>query len=156
MPHAFISYVRDDEVEVKKLADELEKLGVEVWLDRNKIYPGMPWKRAIRKAIEDGNYFIACFSKAFTARSTSTMNEELNLAIDQIRKRHDDASFFIPLLIDASEMPDWDIRSGKTLRDYHYVELYKDWSKGINDIAFAIREDDKKKRRTTSSSAPSS
>jgi len=145
MSHAFISYVREDQARVSDLANELTNRGVEVWLDRNEIYPGTPWQYAIRKAIENGNYFIACFSKAYATRKKTSMNEELNIAIDEIRKRHYDAVFFIPVLIDKCDMPGWAVGAGRTLRDFQWVNLYEDWNKGIERIASVVLEEDKKK-----------
>jgi hypothetical protein len=145
MPQAFISYVSENRAEVEKLADALRKLGCEVWLDKNEISPGANWKIALQKAIEEGNYFIACFSDAYFARTKSFMNDELNIAIDEIRQRPDDAVFFIPIKLDRCDVPYFLIRSGKTLKDYQFVELYKDWDKGVRNIARVVNEEDKKK-----------
>ena len=75
--HVFVSYIRENSEEVDKFCDELTKHGVHVWLDRNKIQPGVRWKDAIRNAIRRGDFFIACFSKEYTSRDKSYMNEEL-------------------------------------------------------------------------------
>lgn len=61
MSHVFLSYVRENEKQADRLAADLLEYGVEVWLDREKIYAGQRWKSAIRKAISDGDFFIACF-----------------------------------------------------------------------------------------------
>jgi hypothetical protein len=45
-----------------KLAKELTSRGVSVWLDRTDIDPGAGWRDAIKKSIESGNFFLACFS----------------------------------------------------------------------------------------------
>jgi len=74
MAHVFFSYVRDDQKLVDRLANELRQAGVDVWLDREQIRPGQRWQHAIRKAIENGAYFIACFSSNYEARSRSYMN----------------------------------------------------------------------------------
>ena len=59
--HVFISYVRENQKQVDRLCHDLESHGVNVWLDRNDIKPGARWKNAIRKAIRQDDFFIACF-----------------------------------------------------------------------------------------------
>src|SRR4051794_33787686 len=87
MPHVFISYVRENGDLVDRLANELRSRGVTVWLDKNDIEPGARWRDAIKKAIRDGKFFLACFSREFNNRDRSYMNEELTLAIDELRAR---------------------------------------------------------------------
>jgi hypothetical protein len=77
MPHAFISYVRQDSKLIDRLASDLESHSVEVWLDRNEIQPGTRWKDAIRSAIKAGSMFLACFSREYSMRDRNFMNEEL-------------------------------------------------------------------------------
>lgn len=86
MSHVFISYVRDDSALVDELAKTLKANGVEVWLDKEKIKPGYRWKAAIRQAIEEGEFFIACFSKEYESRNKSYASTELNLAIEELRQ----------------------------------------------------------------------
>jgi hypothetical protein len=62
MAHVFISYVHENRDVVDKLAKELTNRGVVVWLDRSNIDPGARWRHAIKKAIQSGNFFMACFS----------------------------------------------------------------------------------------------
>ena len=85
MAHVFLSYVREDQELVDALAFQLRKAGVDVWLDRDRIYPGIRWQHAIKAAIESGSYFIACFSSSYKGRTRSFMNEELILAVRELR-----------------------------------------------------------------------
>jgi hypothetical protein len=71
---------------------------VTVWLDRNDIEPGARWRDAIRKAIRGGKFFMACFSKEYSERARTHMNEELTLAIDELRTMPTDRTWFIPVL----------------------------------------------------------
>lgn len=139
MSHVFISYVRENSEVVEKLANTLEAQGVNVWLDRNEIKPGEWWENAIRKAISEGMFFIACFSKEYEARSRTYMGEELTLAIDELRQRIDKV-WFIPVLLDIEcEVPDIGIGRGKTLRSITWIEVYRDkWDEGIKRIVTVI------------------
>jgi hypothetical protein len=79
--HVFISYVRQNSEVVDRLKTDLESQGARVWLDRNDIEPGARWQIAIKKAIRDGQFFLACFSKEYNERDSTYMNEELTLAL---------------------------------------------------------------------------
>src|SRR5262249_39963061 len=128
MPHVFISYVNENNEVVRKLADALRLFGIDVWLDRDRIKPGWRWERAIRQAIRDGLFFIACFSRAYNERSRSYMNKELNLAIQELQLHPVDSAWFIPVLIDDCEVPDLDISASETLHSIQWVKLYEEWN----------------------------
>ncbi len=87
-PRVFVSYVREDQDVVDRLANELSAYGIKVWLDKTELKPGYRWKDAIREAISEGDFFIACFSDAYQRRLKSYMNEELTLAIDVEEATH--------------------------------------------------------------------
>jgi hypothetical protein len=87
MSHVFVSYVREDSSDVERLVFHLRSAGVEVWIDREDIPPGARWKDTIRNAIRTGMFFIPCFSKAYLGRTKTYMNEELGLAIEELRLR---------------------------------------------------------------------
>ena len=137
--HVFISYIRENRDDVNKLDKELTARSINVWLDRRDLGPGDRWKREIKKAIHDGAFFIACFSKEYHKRAKTYMNEELALAIEQIRQLHIDRKWFIPIRLDDCEIPDIDIGPGETLQDFNYVNLYEDWETGIQDILNVIQ-----------------
>ena len=137
--HVFISYVHENEKEVQRLYDKLIQYGVKIWLDRHDIEPGVRWKNAIRRAIQGGAFFIACFSKEYSEREQTFMNEELTIAIEELRRRPTDRAWFIPVKLNECEIPDRDIGGGETLRDLQYVELYKDWDGKIKRILEVVQ-----------------
>ncbi len=137
--HVFISYVRENSKEVDRLCDVLTKHGVHVWLDRNKILPGARWREAIRSAIRRGDFFIACFSKEYASRVKSYMNEELTLAIEELRQFPTDRVWFIPVLLSECDVPARSIGAGETLLDINWVPLYENWDAGIRRILEVIR-----------------
>jgi len=139
MPNVFISYLHDNKDTVLRLRDELKANGVEVWIDCDSIEPGAFWKDAIRNAVREGDFFIACFSEEYNVRSSTDMNEELYLAIDELRLRTTDQKWFIPVLLSPCEVPDIEIGARRTLRDIQWVELYKDWKGGIQKILKVIK-----------------
>ena len=138
MRHVFISYVRENEKAVSRLYHDLTSHGIDVWLDRNKIDPGVRWKKAIRQAIQSGAFFIACFSSEYNERDKTYMNEELIVATDVLRQQSFDKVWFIPIKLNECEIPEEDLGGGKTFKDFQWVELYKDWDTGIHSLLKSI------------------
>ena len=62
------------------------------------------------------------------------MREELSLAVEKLRERPFDKVWFIPVKLNACEIPDIDLGGGTTLRDLQYVNLYENWETGIQQI----------------------
>jgi TIR domain len=125
--HVFISYVREDSRSVDHLQQVLEAAGVSVWRDVADIWPGQDWRARIRAAInDDALAFVACFSRASVERKTSYQNEELVLAIDQLRRRQPDDPWLIPVRFDACDIPYRDIGAGRTLGSIQRADLFGD------------------------------
>lgn len=132
--HVFLSYVRENTEEVERLRDYLDCADIKVWLDRDSIIPGRNWKEAVREAIEKGSFFIACFSKESVNKVRAHMNEEFTLAIEEIRQRQSNKSWFIPVKLSPCDIPDRDIGAGKRLSHLQFVELYPDFEGGVLKI----------------------
>ena len=127
--HVFISYVREDSQRVDRLQRTLQAAGIPVWRDTANLWPGEDWRAKIRRAITDNALvFIACFSHASLARGKSYQNEELTLAIEQLRLRQPDDPWLIPVRFDECEIPDWDIGGSRTLRSIQHADLFGDRS----------------------------
>lgn len=133
MTRAFISYVREDSAVVLHLCRILEANGIEVWLDREQLEPGARWKAAIENAIQGGIYFLSIFSKARQNKPTSYANEELVVAIDQIRKKAFGSTWFIPVKIDDCEIEPRPIGGGETILDFQVCDL-RNWSKELTRL----------------------
>lgn len=140
MSHVFVSYVREDQKSVDRLRRELKEAGVAVWLDRENIPPGLRWKAAIRQAIDQGAFFLAVFSSHSGRRGKTYMNEELVLAVEQLRQRPTDRAWFVPVVLQGGQVPDRDIGGGETLRDLQWVSLYPDWNRGKSKLLAAITD----------------
>lgn len=125
----FISYVREDSDRVDRLQRILEAAGIQVWRNTTDLWPGEDWRLKIRSAITDNALvFIACFSEASLARRMSYQNEELALAIEQMRSRRPDDPGLIPVRFDECDIPDLDIGGGRTLRSIQRADLFGDRS----------------------------
>ncbi len=123
--HAFISYVREDSARVDHVQRALEAAGVRVWRDTADLWPGQDWRAEIRRAVNDNALvFLACFSRNSLAREVSYQNEELALALSQIRLRRPGQSWLIPVRFDEVEVPDVDLGGGRTLASIQSADLF--------------------------------
>ena len=138
MPKVFISYVRENSEDVLRLVRELENYGIDVWFDKTALKPGVRWADAIREGIEEGDFFIACFSEEYNNKMKSYMNEELTLAIEELRQRPANQTWFIPVLLSKAEIPSRSIGAGETLRSIQRVALYDNWQAGVRSIVSVI------------------
>jgi hypothetical protein len=140
--HAFISYVRENQDVVDRLAKDLRNAGLTVWLDRDSIDPGARWKDAIKNAIRNGKFFIACFSKESNQRDRSYIREEITIAIEELRVRPSDKNWFIPVLLNDSTIPSRRISAVEDLSDIQAVKLYENWDDGLQRILRVMKLDD--------------
>jgi hypothetical protein len=138
--HVFVSYVREDSRRVDRLQRALEEVGVRVWRDTADLWPGEDWRVKIRQAITDNALvFIACFSHASLDRGKSYQNEELTLAVEQMRRRRPDDQWLIPVRFDECDIPEWDIGGGRTLGSIQRADLIGDrFDNGITRLTTAV------------------
>jgi TIR domain/NACHT domain len=123
--HAFISYVREDSLHVDHLQRALEAAGIPVWRDTASLWPGEDWRANIQRAItDDALAFIVCFSHRSLSRSKSYQNEELILAIEQLRQRRPDVPWLIPVRFDDCAIPDRDLGGSRTLASIQSADLF--------------------------------
>lgn len=141
-PHVFLSHVREDAEHVERLAADLEARGIETWIDRHKIKPGQRWQKAIEDAIRSGAFFVACFSHAYSARTRTYMNEELHLALEEVRLRPAETSWFIPIRLDDCVIPDLPIAPNVTVRSYQWLDMFPDWAQSVERLAEAINSEE--------------
>lgn len=121
----FISYVREDSAHVDRLQHILEQAGISTWRDTEKLWPGQDWRAEIRRAItNEALVVLVCFSMASMSRKASYQNEELTVAIEQLRLRAPDDPWLIPVRFDACEIPDRDIGGSRTLGNIQRADLF--------------------------------
>jgi uncharacterized protein YjbI with pentapeptide repeats len=122
--NVFFSYMKEDYDSVKLIADKLKEKGISVWLDKEKLQPGDRWKVEIKDAIENGMYFIACFSNNYWLRNKTYMNEELNIAIDQLRMLSTHRRWFIPIRLDNCTLPNFQINANTSFNDFQWFDFF--------------------------------
>lgn len=138
----FISYVKENSDEIAQICEAFQKNDIEYWIDREKIKPATLWKTAIKEAINEGAYFLACFSKEYEEKSETYMNEEIYVAIEILRRKHFNSGWFIPVKLSDCNIPAIEIGAGYTLQDIQYLEFYKDWDTSIERLIDVIKREE--------------
>jgi len=141
----FISYVRENTDEVDRICKKLSDEGISYWIDREDIEPGKLWKTAIKDAINNGAYFLACFSREYAEKSETHMNEEILVAIEILRKKSFNSGWFIPIKLSECEIPAIDIGAGHTLQDIHHLKFYQDWDTEMKRLIDVIKREETQK-----------
>ena len=132
-PKVFLAYVEEDLLKVRKLADELQALGFNPWMDKQKLLPGQNWPRSIQLAIEVSDFFVPCFSQRSTYKR-GTFQCELRYALDCAAEVPLDETFIVPVRLQACEVP-------KRISDHlQYVDLYPDWQRGLKRVVTSMRK----------------
>ena len=95
----FIAYAYEDEDTAEAPSSSLKAAGFEPWLDQEKLLPGQNWPRAIDRAIEVSDFFIACLSKQSTLKR-GHFQSELRYALDLASRVPLDDIFLVPARLD--------------------------------------------------------
>lgn len=96
----FLSYAHEDAAAACRIAEVLQAAGVEVWFDQSALRGGDSWDAKIRRQIRECALFMPIISANTNARAEGYFRLEWRLAIDRSLQRADDATFFVPVVID--------------------------------------------------------
>jgi hypothetical protein len=141
LPRVFLAYVEEDRAPVLHLFDALEDDGFTPWMDVRKLLPGQNWPRAIEAAIETSDFFVACFSENSVSKKGG-FQAEVRYALDCARQVPLDQIFIVPLRLDGCRVP------RAIQRDYQYVDLYPDWSRGLERLRHMMRQESARRLNT--------
>jgi TIR domain len=130
-PQVFIAYAVEDLRLARRLCKALERAGCSPWLDKDKLLPGQNWPRAIERAIEISDAFVACFSPRSTVKR-GQFQSELRYALDCARRRPLEDSFLIPVRLEYCAVP------RRVAEQIQYVDLFPDWQRGVRKLLRAV------------------
>jgi hypothetical protein len=128
----FLAYAEEDRAEVKKLYYSLRERGFEPWMDKERLLPGQNWPRAIERAIELSDFFLACFSRRSTVKR-GHFQCELRYALDLAARVPLEEIFFVPIRLNDCEVP------RQIAGEVQYVDLFPDWDGGIEKLVKTMR-----------------
>ena len=116
-PRAFISYAHEDQESALRLHRDLTRLGIDAWIDAERLLPGQNWKVAIDDAIRKTDFFIALLSDQSVSKR-GYVQKELRTALDVLSLVPASEIFIIPLRLSECEVLE------EKLKALHYVDLF--------------------------------
>ncbi|MDZ7302112.1 MAG: toll/interleukin-1 receptor domain-containing protein [candidate division KSB1 bacterium] len=122
MPRIFISHAWEDSQLVRRLENELQAAGAEVWVDHSGIRGGDNLPKRINAALEWCDVFLLVWSK--TASKSPWVNLEWTSAV-ALKKP------IIPCLLDDSQLP-------FILVGMHYLD-FRNLDRGIVQLLRALK-----------------
>jgi hypothetical protein len=133
MTRVFISYAHEDLPAARRLYDELKAVpGVDPWLDKEDLSPGLEWRPAIRKAIREADFFIALLSKSSSAKR-GYVQKEMREALEVRGEMPEDRAYLIPVRLD-------DCRATyASLGDIQHEDFFPDWGRGLARVLKVIK-----------------
>lgn len=132
-PRVFVAYVEEDRALARRLRDAIAAAGCSPWMDKDKLLPGQDWPRAIRRAIEISDAFIACFSASSIAKR-GPFQSELRWALRCARQMPLEETFVLPVRFETCAVP------RQIQERTQYVDLYPDWDAGVKRVVKALRK----------------
>tara|TARA_R110002094_G_C4891464_1_gene209725 strand:+ start:335 stop:1285 length:951 start_codon:yes stop_codon:yes gene_type:complete len=138
MTQVFISCVKEDLREADYIVEVLKNNGIDAWLFTRNLAIGQRWQDQIRTAIQNGAHYVPLFSKAFLSRDQSYMWEELNQAVDELRRRPHNSRWFLPISLDGTPPPPIPIRAGETLDQIQWADFNLGWNAKLHEFLSAV------------------
>jgi hypothetical protein len=127
MASVFIIYSSRDKSIATKIARDLDRHGVRVWLDTYELLPGDSLAEKITQGVQTSDYLLVILSEN-SVRSPWVQRET---GIAYQRNREASAQRVIPVLIDDSEVP-------SDLAGTVYVDLRAGYEEGLARIVAAV------------------
>ncbi len=119
----FISYATKDAKFAHRLADDLRRLGVPVWIAPESIHPGEGWVEAIERGLRESSHMVVVLTPA--ALESKWVRKETDVAIAQERKGR---IRVIPLDVEPCEVP-------LLLGSYQMVSFRRDYDAGLSQLS---------------------
>jgi len=140
LPQVFIAYVKEDQAPAERLCETVEAAGFSPWMDVRKLLPGQNWPRALDAAIENSDFFIACFSSR-SVNKRGGFQSEIRYALDCARRIPLDEIFMVPIRLDDCRLP-WPIQ-----RELQYIDFFPDWHRGACQLSAMMRREVERRKR---------
>jgi len=112
----FLSYAHSDKEEVYKLYKRLVKVGVDTWIDKERLLAGQDWSTEIRKAVKKSDVVVVCLSRQFS--KAGFRQKEVRIALEESDMKPPGTVYIIPAKLEDCEVPD-------ILAQWQWVHLYE-------------------------------
>jgi hypothetical protein len=136
VPQVFISHSSEDKPRVRKLANDLMREGISVWIDEAEIKIGDSILEKINQALLYSDVVLALLSK--NSIKSSWVRKEIETAFS--KNLEGASSLIIPVLLDSLESDE----IPPAIRNVKWVDLSKDYDKGFNELTRVLLRTPKK------------
>ena len=127
MSNVFFSYARADAEIVSRIANDLNKQSVSVWLDQDSLRAGDSWIPQIEKAISEAEFLLVFISEHSNA--SEYVQSEYHYALQAQEKSG--GSRIIPVLLEKVELP-------LLLSRIQYVDFTESYYEGMQQLLRAL------------------
>ncbi|MCP4351776.1 MAG: toll/interleukin-1 receptor domain-containing protein [Desulfobacterales bacterium] len=129
----FISCAEDDILTANKIYADLQKKGIIPWTHKD-INAGEKTKFAVKKAMEESDYFLALLSTS-SVNERGAFQKELKQAFDILTEFPQDGIFIIPVRLEDCNT------NNAALSDLHIIDMHKTaWNSGLDKILQALQQ----------------
>lgn len=127
MPNVFFSYSRADAPMVDRIAKDLARQGVELWMDRQNLVPGQEWLPQIKQAISKADFMIVFLSQS--SLKSKAVQYEYEKAFEYQSRAG--GTRLIPVLLDKVDLP-------LSLAKVQYADLTESYIEGMQQLLRAL------------------
>jgi hypothetical protein len=125
----FLCHASTDKGRVRQLSAQLRKVGIDPWLDEEKLLPGQDWRMEIAKALRDTHAVVVCLSQQSVTRA-GYVQKEIVSALDIADEQPEGAIFIVPVKLEECDVP-------QRLSRWHWVHLDE---KGFDRLVDTLRK----------------
>ena len=120
----FLSYSRSNSEFAVKLAKDLKKSGIDIWIDQLDIEPGSRWDRSIQEALNTSKRMLVIFTPE--SISSNNVMDEVSFALEKGKK-------VIPILLEPCEIP-------FRLRRLQHIDFTESYDDGLQKLTAFIKQ----------------
>ncbi|MFF7284531.1 TIR domain-containing protein [Streptomyces griseorubiginosus] len=124
----FLSYASEDFAEVEGIYRHLKSLGCAPWMDRFDILPGQDWEHEIRRALQESDFIVVCFSPNSVSKR-GYIQKEVRVALQLLEEVPEGEIFVIPARLRECVIP-------QSLSRRQWVDLFAE--DGFHRLCSAI------------------
>jgi hypothetical protein len=140
-PRVFLCHNSPDRDAVTQLGQQLQTLGVQIWLDKQDLRGGDNWERLIPHVIQKQvDYVVVLQSPNMVGKVESYFFKEIREAIDRQKGLAEGFRFVIPTQLTPCRPLDM-------LANFHCLEPALTMSDGVRKLAETVKEDWERRRR---------
>ncbi|MCR9246512.1 MAG: TIR domain-containing protein [bacterium] len=129
----FICHASENAEIARRIHDELERKGLDPWLDKDDLRGGDQWSPLIEKTIDESDFFLLLNSAELAAKTKERafVNKEINIALESKKWRR--SEYIVPVCLDKTPLD-------PVFEKYQHVDMTQD--DGMKRLVRALKRRD--------------